>query len=296
VYNLVTFSFYGLRRCSLSEAEQWGKVMEKTFGRKVFVYFLCGSLLFLMNGFPGMVGAKERILPVGEMVSKGDVKYEARENVWKGVESSNFPIFQGTKIKTQKGSALVTLSNDSQVEIGPNSLFYFNHDERFVLSQGSVEFRIPSDSEINFKVGNLSILKTRTLQAAKGPSAAPSIAEETMGSISVHANGSVTVKSLKGKLSVMNQERVVLSALSSKDSVTIPSTAVVGKPAAPVMLAQVGGDGGSNGVEEGLVIFGMPGKTVLLGLGGAVGLGLSVWGLSEVFSGGGGGDETPVCR
>ena len=209
--------------------------MKKIFGCKIFIYFLCGSFLLMMNGFPRMVAeAKERVLPVGEMVSKGEVKFEARENVWKGVESSHFPIFQGTRIKTEKGNAVITLSNNSQMEIGPNSLFSFDQNERFVLSQGGVEFRIPSDSEINFKVGNLSILKTRTLQATKGPSAAPAITEETMGSISVHANGSVTVKSLKGKLTLMNQDRVVLAALSPKDSVTIPSIAVGGKPS--VML------------------------------------------------------------
>ena len=268
--------------------------MKKTFGWKVFVYFLCGSFLLLMNGFPGMVAeAKERILPIGEMVSKGEVKYEARENVWKGVESSNFPIFQGTKIKTQKGSAIVTLSNDRQVDIGPNTLFYFDQNERFVLSQGGIEFRIPSDSEINFKIGNLSISKTRTLQATKGPSSAPAIAEETMGSISVHTNGSVTVKSLKGKLTVMNQERVVLSALSPKDSVTIPSVAVGGKPA--VMLAQTGGDLGSNGTEDDEeIIFGMSGKTVLLVLGGMIGLGLLGWVAYEAFSEHD-HDHVPVC-
>jgi len=266
--------------------------MKKTLGCRAFIYFLCGSFLLLMNGFPTMVaGAKERILPIGEMVSKGEVKYEAREKVWKGVESSNFPIFQGTRIKTQKGTAVVTLSNDSQVEIGPNSLFYFDQNERFVLSQGGVEFRIPPDSEINFKVGNLSISKTRTLQATKGPSSAPAIGEESMGSISVHGNGAVTVKSLKGKLTVMNQERVVLSALSPKDSVTIPSTAVGGKPA--VMLAQVGGDdGGGNGEGES---SSERERTLLWIALGAVGLGLAGWGAYLLFDHEDNHDNVPVC-
>ena len=148
--------------------------MKKRFGLNVFIYFLCVSFLIMMSGFPRTIAeAKEKGLPIGEMVSKGEVKFEARENVWKGVESSHFPIFQGTKIKTEKGIAIVTLSNNSQIEVSPNSLFSLDQDDRFVLSQGSIEFRIPSASEINFKVGNLSILKSRTLQATKDPSAAP---------------------------------------------------------------------------------------------------------------------------
>lgn len=141
----------------------------------------------MMNGFPEMAAeAKERGFPIGEMVSKGEVKFEARENVWKKVESSHFPIFQGTKIKTDKGIAVIALSDNSQIEVGANSLFSFDQNDRFVLFQGSIEFRIPSDSEINFKVGNFSILKSRVLQATKDPSAAPPNGEETIGSANIH--------------------------------------------------------------------------------------------------------------
>jgi hypothetical protein len=262
--------------------------MKKRFGFKVFIYFLCGSFFLMMNGFPRMIAeAKEKVLPIGEMVSKGEVKFEARQNVWKGVESSHFPIFQGTKIKIEKGIAFVTLSNNSQIEVSPQSIFSFEQNDQFILSQGSIEFRIPSASEINFKVGDLSILKSRTLQATKDPSAAPPSSEETIGSISIHANGSVTVKSMKGKLTIMNQDRVVLAALSAKDSVTIPSTTVGGKP--PVMVAQVGETASAAGAGT---IFGASVTTVI-----AVVAGAAVFeGLVAVAaSSGGGGAEEPVC-
>ena len=220
--------------------------MKKRFGFKLLIYFLCVSFLVMMSGFPRRVaGAKERVLPMGEMVSQGEVKFEARQNVWKEVESSHFPIFQGTRIKVEKGVAFITLSNNSQIEVSPDSLFSLDQNDQLVLSQGSIDFRIPSTSEINFKVGNLSILKSRTLQAAKDPLAFPPNGEETIGSISIHANGSVTIKSTQGKLTIMNQDRVVLSALSSKDSVTIPSMTVGGKPR--VMVAQVGDTGPGEG-------------------------------------------------
>ena len=213
--------------------------MRKRPGLKVFIYFLCVSFLVMTNGFPrAIAGAKDKGLPVGDMVSKGGVKFEARENVWKGVESSHFPIFQGTRIKTEKGVGIVTVSNNSQIEVSSNSLFSFDQSDRFVLSQGSIEFRIPAASEIDFKVGGLSIMKSRALQAGKGPTTYSPDMEETIGSISIHPNGAVTVKSLKGKLTVVNQDRVVLAAVSPKDSVTIPSITVRGK--SPVMVAQTG--------------------------------------------------------
>jgi hypothetical protein len=265
--------------------------MKKRFGFNVCIYFLCVSFLLMMNGFPRMVAeAKEKGLPVGEMVSKGEVKFEARENVWKGVESSHFPIFQGTKIKTEKGVAIVTLSNNSQIEVSSNSLFSLDQNDRFVLSQGSIEFRIPSGSEINFKVGNLSILKSRTLQAAKGPSAIPPSDEETIGSIFIHTNGSVTVKTIQGKLSILNQDRVVLAALSSKDSVTIPSITVGGKP--PVMVAQVGEEAAA--AAGGGTIFGASVTTVIAVVAGAAAIG-GIAAAVSAAGGGGEGGEVPVC-
>jgi len=256
--------------------------------KKVFVYFLCVSFLVMMNGFPKMVvEAKGRSIPIGEMVSKGEVKFEARENVWKRVESSHFPIFQGTKIKTDKGIAVVILSNNIQIEVNSNSLFSLDQNDRFVLSQGSIEFRIPAASEINFKVGNLSILKSRVLQATKDSAAAPSSSEETIGSISINSDGSVTVTSIKGGLTVMNSDGVVLAALSSKDSVTIPSILPGGKP--KVMVAQVGeaaaiGAGTFLGVSTATAIAVVAGVAAIGGIAAAASA-----------AGGDADEEVPVC-
>jgi hypothetical protein len=62
--------------------------------QKAFVYFLSVSFLLMMNGFPGAIAqAKEIGLPIGEMVSRGEVKFEVRDKVWKNVDLSHFPIF-----------------------------------------------------------------------------------------------------------------------------------------------------------------------------------------------------------
>lgn len=259
--------------------------MKKGFIYKSFIYFLCISFLLLMNVFQ-IVGAeaKERNLPIGEMVSQGEVKFEARQNVWKDVEPSHFPIFQGTKIKTEKGVAIITLANGSHIEIGPNSLFSFDQNDRFILSQGNIEFRIPPSSEINFRVGNLTILRSRTLQATKTPSVSSPKDEETMGSISIHSNGSVTVKGIQGRIFILNQDHIVLAALSSKDSVTIPSITVGGP--SKVMVAQAFPSTGGVGAE-GLKISTTALTTIAGGL-------VSTFGFAT-FMGIKGGGEKVVC-
>ena len=207
--------------------------------RKIFVYFLCVSFLFLTSGFHTMVGeAKEIGRPIGEMISRGEVKFESRENVWKNVEPSAFPVFQGVKIKTEKGASLITLENNRQIEVGQNSLFSFDRNDQMHLRQGTIDFRFPSTAELRIKVGDLTVSKYRSLQASKNPSTVSPKSEDTVGSILVHPNGSVTVRSIQGPLFVVNQDHVVLAALSSKDTVTIPSVAAKGP--SRVMVAQAG--------------------------------------------------------
>ncbi len=205
---------------------------------KVFIYFLCFSFLLLSGGFPRTTAeAKERGLPIGEMISRGEVKFEARETVWRKVEPSHFPIFQGVRIKTEKGQALIVLANDSQIDVGQNSLFYFQRNDQCHLFQGGISFRIPSGDEMSFRVGNLSIGKSPQLEAAKNTLISPR-SEETVGSIALHPNGSVTVKSIRGPLSIQNQDRLVLAAISPGESVTIPSVTTSGEQRP--MVAQVG--------------------------------------------------------
>ena len=216
-----------------------GKSMKRGFAFKALVYLLCVSFLLLANGFHTMIAeAKEMGRPLGEMVSRGEVKFESRETVWKNVEPSQFPIFQGVRIKTEKGASLITLENNSQIEVGQNSLLSFDRNDQMHLAQGTIDFRLPSAAELSLKVGALTVIKSKPLQASKSPSIVSPNSEATIGSISVHSNGAVTVKSLQGSLSILNQERVVLAALSPKDAVTLPSAAAIGPP--KVMVAQAG--------------------------------------------------------
>jgi hypothetical protein len=212
--------------------------MKKSILSKFFIYLLCFSFLLLTSGFPRMTAeATESGLPIGEMISSGQVKFEARQNVWKKVEPIHFPVFQRVRIKTEKGLGFIVLAKNSQIEVGQNSLFSFQDEDQFHLLKGGVSFRIPSGAEMSFRVANLSIAKSLPLQAAKSPLVSPR-SEETVGSIALHPNGAVTVKSIRGPLSIQNQDRVVLAALSSNESVTIPSAAASGEQRQ--MVAQVG--------------------------------------------------------
>jgi len=243
---------------------------------KVFIYFLSISFLLLTNGFQSIVAeAKERGIPIGEMISKGEVNVEVRENVWKKVESSHFPLFQGVKIKTEKGVAAIALENNCHIEVGQNSLLSFDQNDRLHLFQGQINFRITSTAELNFKIGKLTVMKSHSLQASKGPGVASPKNEETIGSISIHSNGSVTIKSIQGQLSILDQERTVLAALPSQDSVTIPSSMV--KSPSKTMVAQAGetgkGSSGKDEKEKGFVLWGMDGETWGWMAGGILGLG-----------------------
>ena len=213
--------------------------MKKGVVFKAFVYFLSISFLLLTNGFPRIVAeAAEKGFPFGEMISKGDVKFEARDKVWKNVDPSHFPIFQGVKIKTEKGTSILALTDNCQIEVGQNSLLTFDRNDRLHLSQGSIDFRIPAAAAIEFKIGNIFVLPSRSLQASKSPSVPLPKIEEAIGSITIHANGAVTVKSLQGSLSILSQDRVVLASLSPKDTVTLPS--VIVKTPSRTMVAQAG--------------------------------------------------------
>jgi hypothetical protein len=264
--------------------------MRKGFIHKTFVHFLCVSLFLLMSGFHQWVAeAKETDLFIGGMVSRGEVKFEERENVWQNVEPSYFPILKGTKIRTEKGVALITLTNKVKMQMDQNGLLSLSQNDRLVLTKGHISFWIPSSAGIDLKVGNLSVIPSRTHHAANAVASAPSQAGETIGSISIHANGQVSVKSIQGNLTILNQNQLVLAAISSKESVTIPSI-----HSDTIQVAQVD----EEATQE---------KAPQKGLGGLstwtwVGIGAGVVAVVVIAlaagggGGGGGGDhETPVC-
>jgi hypothetical protein len=183
------------------------------------------------------------------MISKGEVKFEAKENTWKTVELSAFPLFQGTRVKTEKGVAVIFLPDYGQIEIGQDSLFSFDQKDHLLLLQGSIDFRIHTAAGMRFGTEEISIVPSRSLQAARNPSSVPYKNEEIIGSISIHPDGAVTVRTLQGSLTVIDQRQTVLAALSSKEELTLPSASV--KTGPRVMVAQTSGPaaGGSEGSE-----------------------------------------------
>ena len=207
--------------------------------KKVFVCFLCLSFLLLTSmGSVRGVEAKERNIPIGEMVSKGEVRFEARENSWRNVEPSHFPVFRGIKIKTDKGFSAIALENKSQVDVRQQSMLSFTQDDQLSLFQGGIDFRVPATAQMSFKVGTLFIIKSQVLQAARNSDAFATKNEEMIGTLSLHANGSLTVKSAQGGLSILDQDHIVLASLPSRETITIPAAVVSGKQR--VMVAQVG--------------------------------------------------------
>jgi hypothetical protein len=263
--------------------------MKKGLIFKMFVYFLSVSFLLLMNEFPRMIAEANQNIPVGQMISRGGVKFEVNENAWEKVETP-FPIFEGMKIRTEKGEAVLALAEKTRIEIGSDSLFYFDQRDQFHLLQGKVSFRIQPDVQLRFKVGNLWISKSYPLQTAKGPSVVLTKDKEFAGSILTHSKGSVTVKSIQGPLYVTNQDHVVMASLSSGESITLPS--VVASSKSPTMMANAEPKWTEGPVEEEGFLGLSTWAWVGIGLGVAAIAGIAI----GVSSGGGDGDhEAPAC-
>ena len=200
---------------------------------------LCFTFFLTISGFrEAVTQAKDAKFPIGEMISKGGARFEAKENVWKSIDSSHFPIFEKGKIKTEQGTGRVTLVNSCHLEIAQNSALSFEQVDRVHLTKGRVNFRIPSGKEMTIKVGSLAVTKPRVQQASKGTAIIPARNIDTVGSIILHSNGSVTIRNLQGSLSIVDQNLVVVAALSSKESITIPATMASGK--SYKMMAQAG--------------------------------------------------------
>jgi hypothetical protein len=210
--------------------------ISKFLGNKLRI-FVCITFFLSVTGFPaGVARAKETNFPIGEMISKGGVKFEVREKVWKTIDSSHFPVFEKGRIKTEQGTGMVTLKNNCHLEIAQNSIVSIEQVDKAHLLQGKMNFRIPSAKEMTIKVGGLTVMKPRIQQASRG--IVPARNEDTVGSISLHSNGSVTIRNLQGSLSVLDQDRMVVAALASKESITIPATIASGK--SNKMVAQAG--------------------------------------------------------
>jgi hypothetical protein len=260
---------------------------------KAFRCFLCVALFVLMGRFSTtLAGGMERNIPIGEMVSRGEVKFEAREKIWKDVELSYFPVLPGVKIKTEKGTATISLADHNQVEMGQKSIICFEQKDQLRIYRGRVDFRISLLKDLSLRVGNLIVIRTPPLQAAQGPAVIPPKGEEAIGFLLLQANGSLSIKSTQGQLTVLDQERKVLAVLAPQDSLTIPSTIVekpAGEKALPVMMAQVGDEEAAAQPEK---YGGLSAKT--WGVIGLVVLGAG--GILAIAGGGGGGAAGPVCR
>jgi hypothetical protein len=207
---------------------------------KVFLCFLCTVFFLTASGVPGLGAAtKEKNLPIGEMLWRGDVTIEVRENRWIRVEGMPFPVFKGLKIKTGNGTAAISLSNRCQIELGPNSLISFSGLDQVALAKGEINFRIPTTGRMQLSVGALAVMRSPSLQASRSSAPVHQKMEESVGTAMLSPGGSLTVKTERGKLFVLDQDRNVVASISSRESVRIPPAQVLGKER--VMLAQAGG-------------------------------------------------------
>jgi hypothetical protein len=214
--------------------------MNKNVAYRALICFLC--VCFVLVGSTVLVraagGGKEKNTPIGEMVSNGEVSFEAKGKRWARPESIHFPVFKGMKVKTGRGTAVISLTNNSQIEMVSNSELSLTQEDQISISQGTVNFRIPITAQTKVTVGDLSVMRSPHLQASKSDPPIFQKMEEAIGTVYIRPNGSLVVKSERGSISVIDKNRNVLASLPSHDSVTFPSAKVFGK--GTVMVAQAG--------------------------------------------------------
>jgi len=215
-------------------------IMNKNVTCRALICFLCACLVLVGSTVLVLAagGGKEKNTPIGEMVSSGEVSFEARGKRWARPESIHFPVFKGMKVKTGRGTAVITLTNNSQIEVVSNSELSLTQEDQISISQGTVNFRIPITAQTKVTVGDLSVMRSPHLQASKSEAPIFQKMEEAIGTVYIRPNGSLVVKSERGSISVIDKNRNVLASLPSQDSVTFPSAKVFGK--GTVMVAQAG--------------------------------------------------------
>jgi hypothetical protein len=263
--------------------------MKRNWTFTLFIYALCFSFLWMVTTCPLMAAEKQN-LPIGELLFKGDLKVETSKNTWNKAVGGSLPVFLGTNLKTEKGTASIYLNDGSRIGINGNSLFYLDQEATFILSQGNIDFYIPATSELKIQAGNVLISRGSSLQAGKDLVLASKESQEIMGTAFIHPNGNVMVKSFQGRLSLMNRQHVVLADLSPRDSVTIPA-----KADGTAQVAQTSPNVAAEGTGAGASTEGFLGLSSMtwVGIGAAavvtgVGVGIAV-------SGGGGSSSSPAC-
>ena len=172
---------------------------------------------------------REMDFPIGTVISQGNVKMEVKDKVWRTLESPYSPILKGKKIKIGNGTARISLSNNSLIEVSPNSLLSFEHEGQLNLLEGGIHFKIPATAQMNFKIGALSVTKPHPLTAQKGLTTALIREEEIEGSLFLHPDGSLRVRSVQGSLSILDHENRVLTTTSSNEPITITPKILSGK-------------------------------------------------------------------
>lgn len=262
----------------------------KKFYFKFLVVVLCFIHFFIWGGIlPTLSWAKDKNPPIGEIIVRGEVQYEIKENNWKNIEFSYFPLFPGMKIKTKKGLANIFLRDHSNVELNKDTSILITDINNLRLLQGRIDFRIPAQANLKLHLGNLVVQKAIFRQAAQRNYLA---GEEVLGTLTLHAHGAVTINNIKGNISILDQNQRVLAALSQKDSLTIPSSLAHKPPPekiAPIKIAQVGEEEIAAEPEK---YAGISVKT--WGIIGLAALG-ATGALIAAGGGGGGGGGAPAC-
>ncbi len=171
-----------------------------TMKHKFFILFI--SAFILTNFFsPFSSASAQSVLTLGEIQTSGSVFIESSYGKWLP-SAKTYPLLQGTKIKTEEGSASIHFSNGSRVDLSKNTMAVIEgspSDYSVRLVSGVIAFNINPASSLTVSTASTDVY----VNSRKGlvQKVSQESAGWSLGAVSVTDKGT-EVKSISGKIFV----------------------------------------------------------------------------------------------
>lgn len=185
-------------------------------------------------------------LPMGLATGSKEAQITVNGKQWATLPASSSPIYEGTMIRTGKGTASVLLKDGTQLELQPRTVVGLSGSRTapiVKIAVGGVFFRVPFTSQATLVTPSVRY-QTAASNQQKGGAAIVRVAASTpsstdlVGEIVVNSRGGSRLGLQKGELLANSVSDPGLHIIKAGQSVYIPQVGP-SDPSFGVMLAQV---------------------------------------------------------
>jgi len=190
--------------------------------------------------------ARAAELPMGLATGSKEAHMAIDGKQWASLSSSSDPVYEGTMIRTGKGTASVLLKDGTQLELQPRTVVGLSGSRTapiVKIAVGGVFFRVPFTSQATLVTPSVRYQTTASNQQ-KGGAAIVRVAASTpsstdlVGEIVVNSRGGSRLGLQKGEMLANSVSDPGLHIIKAGQSVYIPQVGP-SDPSFGVMLAQV---------------------------------------------------------